>query len=93
MNQQRFDVVGDPEIRNADRAIRNGVPHADVGAGTDGHFKRIQSDARYVWTGRDEAGNVSRPTACWLGRLAERGVPVCAGVHPTGWDQHGNPAN
>ena len=44
--------------RNAHRAIRDGVPHADFGAGTDGSVQGAAARLRAVWPGCAQAGHV-----------------------------------
>ncbi len=60
----RASTCGDPEIADAHRRLRDGLPHADQRAGADRHLEGAGDDPRAV---RHRAGHRRRSptTACW----------------------------
>ena len=56
-----------PRDQRPHRAVRDGVPDADLGAGGDGLCQRAAERARHVRPRGQDAGHASRPTACWRG--------------------------
>ena len=88
MNQIEQVRVGDPEIRHAHLAIRNGLSHADLRAGVDryepgkpGHDGPLRPDGK-------EPGTFA--ANCLLARrMVERGVRFVQ-IYHRGWDQHSN---
>ncbi len=77
---------GDQRTR---RAIRNGVPHADERAGSDGRLnENRRRPSNFTAKKRGKPGTFA--ANCLLARrLAERDVRFIQLYHP-GWDQHGN---
>ena len=47
-----------PEIRAAHRAVRDGLPHAGLGAGVDGSLRRARARVRTLWPRLAQAGHV-----------------------------------
>ena len=73
--------------RNADRAVRDGVPDADLGAGSDGSVEGARLGLRDC-TARTRASPARYAANCLLARrLAERDVRFIQLYH-RGWDQH-----
>ena len=89
LNEIDRDEFGDPEIADAHRAVRDGVPDADLGARTDGPLEGAGAHLRPVRP-RCRASPARSPRNCLLARrLAERGVRFIQLYH-RGWDQHGD---
>ena len=73
--------------RDPHRAVRDGVPHADLGAGADGSFERAGTACSRC-TGRIRASPARMRRNCLLARrLAERDVRFVQ-LYKRGWDQH-----
>ena len=83
LNQMKHDATtGDPEIE-PNRAVRDGVPDADVGAGPDGSLEGAQLNTSIGPESRKPER--MRRTACR--RAAERDVRFIQLYH-RGWDMH-----
>ena len=91
LNQIELEAVRRSGDRHAHRAVRDGVPDADVGAGADRPLERAGA-ARSSCTARTRASPARFAANCLLARrLAERGVRFIQLFH-RGWDQHTQPA-
>ena len=78
--------------RRAHRPVRDGLPHADGGAGGDGPRRRSR-DAVFELYGPEARKPGTFAANCLLARrLAERDVRFIQLYHQ-GWDQHGNLPN
>ena len=51
LNRKHVAEYGDPEIQTPHSPVRDGVPDADVGAGSDGFFERARQHVRAVRPG------------------------------------------
>ena len=79
--------VGDPEIADAHRRLRAGLPDADQRAGVDRHLARSPQAIHELYG--TEPGKASFANNCLLARrLVERGVRFVQLYH-RGWDTHG----
>ena len=88
--RSQLDGVGDPEIADAHRRVRDGLPDADERARADGHLDR--SRRRSIEMYGAEPGKPSFANNCLLARrLVERGVRFVQLYH-WGWDHHGDAA-
>ena len=76
-----------PGDRDANRAVRDGVPDADVVPELMDLSKEPRARSGSVRPGRAQAGHVCAATVCWPGGMAERGVRFIQLYH-RGWDQH-----
>ena len=89
LNKMKHRRVRRPGDRDAHRAVRDGVPHADLGAGADGSVEGAGL-SRSSCTGRTSRKPGTYAANCLLARrLAERDVRFVQLYH-RGWDQHGN---
>jgi hypothetical protein len=81
------EAVRRPRDRGSHRSVRTRLPHADLGAGGDGHLQGARRDAHAL---RTEPGQVSFANNCLLARrLVENGVRFVQLYH-WGWDHHGS---
>ncbi len=89
LNRLKLDEYQDPEIAGAHRPVRNGLPHADGGAGAG---RPVARSRRHVFEryGPESQKPGTFAANCLLARrLAERGVRFIQLYH-RGWDQHGD---
>ena len=87
LNRMHLDEFGDPEIETRISAVRDGVPHANLGAGPDSTFPKSRR-APSISTAPTRASPApTRPTACSPAASLERDVRFVQLYH-RGWDQH-----
>ena len=87
LNQMQPGGIRRSGDRDAHRAVRDGVPDADVGAGADRSLEGAASTSSSC-TGPTRASPGTFAANCLLARrLAERGVRFVQLFH-RGWDQH-----
>ena len=67
LNQQRLDGMGDPEIADPHRAVRDGLPNADLGPRADRHLEGAESTCSTCTARKCEKPARSPTTACWPG--------------------------
>ena len=91
LNQLKLDEVGDPGDRHAHRAIRDGLPDADVGARADRHLAASRSTSSTCTAPTSRKPGTFAANCLLARRLAERGVRFIQLFH-RGWDQHTQPA-
>ena len=64
-NRMHLDAVRRSRDRDAHRAVRDGVPHADLRARPAGSFEGAAAHLRAVRPRRAQARHLRRRTACW----------------------------
>ncbi len=67
LNGMHEQAYGDPEIETRIAAVRDGVPHADFGAGADGSFERAASTSSKCTVRIRASPALTRGIACWRG--------------------------
>ena len=76
-----------PEIETRIAAIRDGVPHANLGARSDGSLEGTRQHLRPLRAGRRASPGTYAANCLLARRLAERNVRFVQLYH-RGWDQH-----
>ena len=80
LNHLRAPRTGRSRNARADQRLRDGVPHADVGAGADRHQRRVAGDARDLRSRGGKAGQLrrelpARPPAARARRAVRAALP------------------